>query len=69
MTVGVTIQELIASTNARFNEIQLTSSIHSQACMMGIQQLAAQVQADISSPEDLIKSAKNRVKEKQELEC
>ena len=51
------ITQMIDSNNQRFQRQQLENQIHSSACMMGLQELASQLNLTISLTEDLQKKA------------
>ena len=59
--MGTTINDLISSNDRRFTQVQTFNQIQTQACMMGIQELAAKLNLQISPPDDLVKRAKEEI--------
>ena len=55
--VGNTLNKLVISSNHRSNQIEIAGQIQSQACMMGIQELATKLNLQISLTKDLMEKA------------
>ena len=55
--IGDTLNKMVMSNKYRFNQIELAGQIQTQACMMGIQELAAKLNLQISPTKELLKKA------------
>lgn len=56
--LGNTISALVTSSNRRLTQVQTINQIQTNACMMGIQELAAKMNLQIVSPMELVNCAK-----------
>ena len=61
INLGTTIKDLVTSNEVRLHQIQLMGQVQSQACMMGIQELANKLQLQISNSEELVERAKDNL--------
>ena len=55
--VEIVMQQLIQSTQIDFNKMELKNQVRSEACMLGIQEMASRMNVTILSLSELMESA------------
>ena len=63
--IGTTIADLITSSDRRLTQVQTIGQIQTQACMLGIQELAEKMNIQLSTPTELLERATAEVSEKE----